>query len=162
MTIPSDTSPLVPDSRVWLASISKPHVIFGLRACQEAILTLSQLTRVTVALTYFVKIGTRNNTATEIMEKFVDQEGTVVDTPNILSCDETRMFWVRWGDGVVSMGAGSVVGKDTVISHTFEDSMAHGVSAVSVNTLNGVNGQWQFKAYEGKLNSNHNSLRHDD
>ena len=44
-----------------------------------------------------------------------------VDTPDVLSCVEYRMFWITWDAGQVSLGSGMVVGNHKIMSMSMPD-----------------------------------------
>ena len=38
-------------------------------------------------------------------------------TPNILSCNEVRYFWIRWANGYIEVGKGMTVGVDHFMAY---------------------------------------------
>ena len=79
---------------------------------------------------YEVLLGFSLNGRSSISKKG-DPDKTVAEfTPDILSCTETRFFWVSWGGFVISVGKGRDVGYNTLMS--LNDISA---SAVDVNVV---------------------------
>ena len=73
------------------------------------------------------------------------------DTPDILSCDVYRWFWIRWAAGYFEVGKGHLVGAELVMSWKDDDPRA--VQALTVSTGFDAEGSWVFNSYEGKQES---------
>ena len=62
-------------------------------------------------------------------------------TPDLLSCDEMILFWVRWDGGLVEVGTGSVAGQERFLY--LDDQSKHlDINAVSVAA--GEQAEWYF------------------
>ena len=75
--------------------------------------------------------------------------GNAVDatTPDVLSCDVMRDFWLSWSESTVAIGSGRVVDENSLVRHT--DSNERPVHALTFRTDFEVNGTWEFPEYEG-------------
>lgn len=72
-----------------------------------------------------------------------------VRTPGILSCNEYRWFWVRWGGGAIEVGQGHIVGAKRFI--ILEDPEPISIHSLTVSAGFGAEGNFNFNTYEGKL-----------
>ena len=71
--------------------------------------------------------------------------------PNLISCDESRTFWVRFEDiGFIKMGRGAMVGDVELISCADVTNQPYTVNAVSVSTGTTGSGKWSFGVIQGK------------
>ena len=75
----------------------------------------------------------------------------VVPTPNIVSCNESRPFWVSWKDAVISVGRGNKVGDRTFM--TFQSRYEKAVHAISISGWNSE-GFWEFHEIENNQEGN--------
>lgn len=66
---------------------------------------------------YFLHVGSQTNSQTQLYESASPTALQSVSTPNILSCDHARSFWVDWKNGIFSFGTGTVQGLYTHLSH---------------------------------------------
>ena len=69
------------------------------------------------------------------------------NTPDIVSCDELRPFWIRWGQGV-EVGEGTVVGARVFMKLT--DTNPKPVVAVALSTGWESSGEWRISSVEGE------------
>ena len=70
------------------------------------------------------------------------------DTPDILSCDEARWFWISWAAGFIEVGYGHLVGAMPFMG--WLDSDPRAIHALTVTTGFGAEGQWVFNSHEGE------------
>ncbi len=77
-----------------------------------------------------------------------DDDVIHADTPNIVSCDESRPFWIRWRQGV-EVGEGTAVGERTFMR--LVDTNPKPVMALSLSTGWGSSGEWRINSIEGNL-----------
>lgn len=58
-----------------------------------------------------VRLGVHDNQGSQLAHA---QQGTVLfdsSTPDILHCDDYRMFWLRWVNNYIEVGRGNMVGE---------------------------------------------------
>ncbi|CAD5121951.1 DgyrCDS10412 [Dimorphilus gyrociliatus] len=106
----------LPDTH--LTAPSDKTFLFSVRCRYGARLILSQTATNTREVIYEIIIGDYINTVTRIRrkkERFTNIEEVRTPTPNILSDEEKRPFWLSWKHDIVSFGRGHVVGRETVI-----------------------------------------------
>ena len=133
----------------WFLALSTQQVVFGLKACKEALIVMSEH-KVTDSFSFHLKIGINNNTETQFSDALNKAINVTVPTPGILSCDEMRLFWVRWGADQLAFGSGTVVDKDTLLSHDYDEPLTQLISALGINMIDQNRGEWQFYNKEGK------------
>jgi hypothetical protein len=95
---------------------------------------------------YEAQLGTEDNQKSRIL-RYADSDdttGTVVttaDTPNILHCDDTRHFWISWGNDKIEVGHGTIHGYRSFMSADVA-STAFEPSAIGFDTLGNGYGRW--------------------
>nr|XP_012150292.1 PREDICTED: uncharacterized protein LOC100878241 isoform X4 [Megachile rotundata] len=87
---------------------------------------------------YEVFIGGWSNSKSVIRKNRTKPEAAEVDTPGILSADEFRGFWIRWSDGVLSVGR---EGEPSSFL-TYADPSPFGIGYFGVCTGWGASGEW--------------------
>ncbi|XP_017757603.1 PREDICTED: uncharacterized protein LOC108548956 isoform X2 [Eufriesea mexicana] len=87
---------------------------------------------------YEVFLGGWSNSKSVIRKNRVKPDVAELDTPGILSGDEMRGFWIRWGDGVLSVGK---EGEPSAFL-TYVDPEPFGIGYFGVCTGWGANGEW--------------------
>ena len=70
-----------------------------------------------------------------------------IDTPEILSCDEFRTFWISWDNGLIAIGTGAWVGYTEFIS--WQDPEPDGVGYLSISGWSQVV-EWEMIQFSGK------------
>ncbi|XP_054011257.1 uncharacterized protein LOC128893949 isoform X4 [Hylaeus anthracinus] len=87
---------------------------------------------------YEVFIGGWSNSKSVIRKNRAKPEAAETETPGILSGDEFRGFWIRWGDGAIS------VGKEGEPSSflTYTDPEPFGIGYFGICTGWGASGEW--------------------
>ncbi|XP_076284165.1 uncharacterized protein LOC143210832 isoform X3 [Lasioglossum baleicum] len=91
---------------------------------------------------YEVFIGGWSNAKSVIRKNKTKPEAAEVETPGILSPDEFRGFWIRWGDGAISVGK---EGEPSAFL-TYTDPDPFGIGYFGVCTGWGASGEWMIEA----------------
>lgn len=74
---------------------------FEVKACTDVTIVLSEYPGVEYFMySYVVLLGGNGNTITRISEAYHQH---TVATPDILSCDEHRLFWLSWANNEVEI-----------------------------------------------------------
>lgn len=123
-------------------------IVFGVSACKDVRLALSEIPGISTRYTYELVIGTSDNSITVLRDAVNGQTLTQSNTSDILHCTLTRMFWISWAGGAISFGSGTVLERSRLLY--FKDSSSHPVNAVSVTTPIEVPGNFTFEHYSGK------------
>ena len=131
---------------VWLTSVSRKFVVFLVRACRDAHIRLSRFYGSRGGDVFEVRIGAINNTRTEVQGPFLDGPIRSVATPDVLSCNEARPFWISWSDTHVRVGSGGQVGGNELVEQDFQNFSIH---SLTFSTSIEVNGTWEFPEYNG-------------
>ncbi|XP_033176390.1 uncharacterized protein LOC100741859 isoform X1 [Bombus impatiens] len=92
---------------------------------------------------YEVFIGGWSNSKSVIRKNRTKPDVAEADTPGILSADETRGFWIRWGDGVISVGK---EGEPSAFL-TYADPEPFGIGYFGVCTGWGASGEWLIEGH---------------
>lgn len=87
---------------------------------------------------YEVFIGGWSNSKSVIRKNRTKPDVAEVETPDILSGDEFRGFWIRWNDGTLTVGKEGE--HDAFLS--FTDSEQFGIGYFGVCTGWGASGEW--------------------
>ena len=67
--------------------------------------------------------------------------------PNLLDCNEFRVFWIRWYSGYIAVGKGDVIGENKLMDH--HPLVARDIRNVAFVT-NTYAGLWKLDFVEGK------------
>jgi len=135
---------------LWLLQSQKTYVKFGVKACNDALLALSaQMDSST--FTYEVVIGGYNNTQSDIRPGFSQTPSISASTPGILSCTETRYFWVSYEGGFIEVGQGLDLGQRRILDWKYENP--HTVTAIGFSGWDAED-EWEFSHTEGTLVTN--------
>ena len=81
---------------------------------------------------------------TEIRSEIQGDVEHVMDTPNILDCNELRSFWISWNSGFVQVGQGMVVGRGVLLGWQDEEDIPRPINWISVSTGFGSTGEWEL------------------
>ncbi|XP_076284163.1 uncharacterized protein LOC143210832 isoform X1 [Lasioglossum baleicum] len=92
---------------------------------------------------YEVFIGGWSNAKSVIRKNKTKPEAAEVETPGILSPDEFRGFWIRWGDGAISVGK---EGEPSAFL-TYTDPDPFGIGYFGVCTGWGASGEWMIEGH---------------
>ncbi len=125
-----------------LTILDKTNFIFSVQACKSVHIALSSIPGVTDALTYEILLGGLTNNVVEIKDGV---QGNVVASHNedgILSCSESRQFWLSWEHGRLAVGKGGQVDVDQFI---YKDNVNIAFTSVTMSTVTGVSGLWQYE-----------------
>jgi len=74
-----------------------------------------------------------------------DGQTVGANTPNVLSCEISRKFWISWENGQIRVGQG-VPYEQMILSLDY----AHVVTVVALSTDLLVSGTWKFSHEEGR------------
>ena len=130
-------------NQTWLALRDSDSIVFHVKACSDAYILLSEMFDDTSNV-YEIGIGTDKNIHSEIRQKVDGIPYTSAWTPDILSCDEYRSFWIMWIEKMgLDVGRGSVIGAGRFM--IFRDLKGKNITAVSFSTGYGSTGSWRFK-----------------
>ena len=80
-------------------------------------------------------------------------QGQIVNqtiTPSILTCDESRPFWISWDYKGVYAGKGNIPPNDMIMSYNNTGGI-HTINAISLSTGWGATGDWQIPVAQGKV-----------
>ncbi|XP_018343738.1 PREDICTED: C3 and PZP-like alpha-2-macroglobulin domain-containing protein 8 isoform X2 [Trachymyrmex septentrionalis] len=91
---------------------------------------------------YEVFIGGWNNSKSVVRKNRAKPEVAETETPGILSADEYRGFWIRWGNGVLTVGKEGE--SDPFLSYA--DPEPFGIGYFGVCTGWGATGEWLIEA----------------
>lgn len=87
---------------------------------------------------YEIFLGGWGNQKTAIRRNREKPDKALVDTPNIVTADELRGFWVRWGNGSVAVGREGEA--DPLVS--WDDPEPFRITHYGICTGWGATGQW--------------------
>ena len=127
-------------------------VVFTVKACSGVHVGLAQYFGVSTAHLHEVVIGGWNNTKSVIRRAPADDTFVAeASTPDIVSCTESRYFWISWADQEIRVGSGAVVLDHEILM--WKDSNIYDVKAVTLTTSDGHGGTWKFSLGEGTIMS---------
>ncbi|CAL7949665.1 unnamed protein product [Xylocopa violacea] len=92
---------------------------------------------------YEIFIGGWSNSKSVIRKNRTKPDVAEAETPGILSGDEFRGFWIRWGDGAISVGKEGEPGSFL----TYADPEPFGIGYFGVCTGWGASGEWLIEGY---------------
>ena len=128
--------------------------MFGARGCQAAKIGLSDGEGLGAAgqyNTHVIILGLEGN---KHMSGIKDQIGggpvaVKTSTPNILSCTETRYFWVSWQTGRIQVGKGLRIGDNMFLN--WLPTETHDIKSVTpfFGDDAGTNPEFHFRNVEG-------------
>ena len=142
------TPPVNAYTTLWLLQSQKSYVKFGVKACNDALLALSAQMDSSI-FTYEVVIGGYNNTQSDIRPGYSQTPPSIsASTPGILSCNETRYFWVSYEGGLIEVGRGLELGQRRFLHWKYENP--HAVTAIGFSGWD-VEDEWEFSHTEGTM-----------
>lgn len=124
-------------------------VVFGVKACKDARLALSEIPGITTYNTYEVIIGFDSNTQCSIATSVGAEPVVSAYAHNALDCEVLKYFWVSWRKNALELGFGSAVGSGTILR--WASAVMHPVNAISVMTPEEVSATWEFRVAQGKF-----------
>jgi hypothetical protein len=123
------------------------ELVFGVMACKEAHVALSNVPGIVTHLTYELVIGMADNSLTALKNGVDGPLLSQTSSPGILDCDTVRMFWISWAGGAISFGKGTIPESNRVLY--YKDPSSHSINALSVMTPIGVKGNFTFGRVAG-------------
>ena len=123
--------------------VDRDSVAFKARACSDVHVGLALYSGISAVNMYEVVFGGWNNSKSAIRSSMqqTPPEKEKEDR-DVLSCTESRMYWVSWPQGRIAMGRGTEVGQREILN--WEDPNFHEVNAISISNWYGFNGTWEF------------------
>lgn len=119
--------------------------MFKLQACNDGHVGLFESYKFR-PYTYEIVIGGYSNMKSEIrINRF---SNTLVNTPDILKCDELQQFWVSWLNGRIALGYGEVPGIAEILG--VDDPNPKSISYLGLSTGWGATGVWMISNIPGK------------
>ncbi|CAH1794507.1 unnamed protein product [Owenia fusiformis] len=132
----------------WMDVRDRVGQTFRVQACNDAHLALTEVKQDGTGRIYELVLGSYANQKTNIRDCKSCGDKAIVDTPDIMQCNQTLDFWVRWDSGLIEMGRGNVFGVDRIIF--WQDPNPHRVDIVSVSTGWGSTAIWAFDEPAGQ------------
>lgn len=126
-------------------TVTDDRLIFLLRGCEEAMVSLSHSPTVTTINAYIIYIGVDANMKTKLVKRGstgVEDLEMVYDSEDILSCTEERSFWIHWGGMYVEFGKGDEPGLHPV--GTLYDQNLMDINGLSIASGTDQRMRWQF------------------
>ena len=133
---------------MWLnvREIDRNHFVFRVKAASDAYIGVVTNPEVPDE-GYEVVIGGWGNSESGIRQLSNDWV-TKEDTPDILSSNEWREFWLIYDAGHLEVGYGHTVGVYRFLYYHFEEPYT--IRALTVCNGHGYNGEWQMNQFEGR------------
>ena len=137
-------------NQFWLTVAGRWFIVFRVKACNDAHIGLAAIVGNSENRLYEVVIGGQGNTQSYIRRtaQSTDDEA-LAETPDILSCNEFRSFWIQWENNHVEVGEGSVINQRRFINWA-DTTDPHGISALTLSTGWESTGDWQFSYISGR------------
>ena len=132
--------------QLWIKVKGKSHIAFGVRCCHDALLALAEELGV-ASNSYEVCIGGYGNTKSSIRKEIQKPNDAEVLTPGLMSCNETRFFWVSWANGLIEMGQGLTVGLRRFL-YWKDSNPRFNVTAIGISGWNQED-EWEFNHDDG-------------
>lgn len=122
-------------------SITGGSIHFTVKAANDAHVALSEGPSIENNV-YEIFIGGWGNAKSAIRRNREKPDKAIVETPNILSADESKGFWIRWNGGNIAVGRAGEA--DPFLS--WEDPEPFPVTHYGICTGWGATGQWVIEA----------------
>jgi len=125
---------------------------FRVRSCSEVRLLLTvepyQIDPSNEEHIHEIVIGGWQNTRSVIYLDTVSNISVAdSNTPNILSCNEFRQFWIQWtGNGAIAVGQNELGTSEFL---RYVDTEPHRIYGISISTGAGSTGEWHIPAESG-------------
>ena len=123
-------------------------MMFEVMACNDAHLELMEVPGNMTSDNYEIVLAGYGGKKSAIREGRSQKSVVLVDTPDLLNCNESRQFWVGWKDGYINVGRGRRYGQESFMS--WQDPNPHPVNAISLATGWGSTATWKFSRSPGK------------
>ena len=135
----------------FILSPSKTYMTFKVRACNDAHIALAADDSMDPANSYEIVISGWFNQRSVIRPCHQCQEWISADTPDLLSCDTYRQFWISWDNLVLSVGSGWQVGTQAFLTYSIDEQQYIPIYYASVSTGWESDGDWLLPTAVGKL-----------
>ena len=122
-------------------------MVFGVKACHSAMLAFSRAPGVTDTNAWVLTIGSQSNTKSTLEKKGGSSQQTY-DSPDVLSCDSMRMFWIQFRDSAISFGKGESLGQNAIGTLTTTDTANY--NSLALATDMSVMGQFSLLTESSK------------
>lgn len=132
-------------SKMWLTTESS-FFRCHFQACTDMKVALSRDPQVTDSNVYEIIVGGWTNTQSVIRRGLGGDTVATVATPDILSCSESRPFWIGWQNGNITVGRGNVTGQESFMSYA--DPAPYVIAAVSLASGYDGNGNGTYYLYQ--------------
>ena len=80
---------------------------------------------------------------------FPQQYEVYIESTDIISCDEMRPFWVSWDGGIIKVGHGDLIDRNTFLE--WPDPEPRGVTYAAYSTYVDTSGEWEVTMLRGRL-----------
>ena len=121
-----------------MITLTQDYLVFGVKACHSAMLAFSRAPGVTDTNAWVLTIGSQSNTKSTLEKKESSQQ--TYDSPDVLSCDSMRMFWIQFTNNAISFGKDEVLGRKRIGTMYTEDTDNY--NSLALATDMGVSGQF--------------------
>ena len=118
-----------------------------MRACHSARVALATNLNNQSSNIYEIVIGGWSNIKSVIRKSIRGASEVEEDTPEILSCDRLREFYLSWKDGLITVSTGA---EFTHVFLSWKDPAPFQVNYMSVSTGWGATGEWQIPHSHGE------------
>ena len=150
-TSPGQLHPSTWYDLLHLTVTDRNYIVFSVKLCKDAYITLSEIAGLTLYNTYEIIIGYQENSESLILYERGGERLVTVQTPGILDCNKPELFWVSWDGPIqnsIDVGRGSVVGDRVFMStpteHTFR------INSVAIASGYTETGDWEFRQLKGE------------
>ena len=133
---------------VWmLYGMNQKSFTVDIQSCAEARLQLHSFPSESRA--YEIIIGADGNLGTSLYRGVESPEAVLYEsTPDVLSCLESRTFWISWDNGQIDVGVGDVSGRRLL---SWVDSEPMEVHSMALSSGPGSDGaEWVYPINSGK------------
>ena len=125
-------------------------VVVGIQACSDGHIGLSEVPGLSSLNMYEVVIGGWSNSKSVIRRARQGHIEVEASTPDILSCNSMKFFWVTWEDGIIEVGAGGIIGQTRLLY--FKDPDPYTVNSITLATAGGHEGIFAYGQNTGSKN----------
>lgn len=140
------TTPVRGYSTLHRSLLDDQQTSFKVRASNDAKIALLSVPSSFRAPSYEIIIGAERNTLTIIRTR--SPKGDVesqVSSPDILSANELRPFWIQWTNGTIEFGAGEAIGVNSILKFVDADSTYRKhIHSLAVASLADETAEWEF------------------
>ena len=130
----------------WYRVEGSDHTLIDVKACHDAHIILTESVQ-NFDKVYEIALGINRNEESQIRQARQSGAVVVVDTPDILHCNESRMFWIRWADTRIAVGSGAVVGVGQFMD--WQRESPPNILYVGLQTGWSASGEWTIRNVEG-------------